>query len=541
MKRSCLFLLATFATFATACAQSEDPVPAGSDTGVPGDSSGETSTDTPIDTPSVCTPGDIESRACGKCGKQKRACGTGTWGDWKACEDEIATAECAIGETRETDCGNCGKQKDTCDPAACTWVDGSCGGEGECAPGDVDTTTASCTTAGEIRTRTCDDKCKYSAFGACALPTGWVSIKSPPTSFVGRYGGIAVYTGKEPLLWGGVELDSFGDTNSLADGATYDVGGDTWTVLPAAPTALSGGRMFPSGVYGASKVLIWGGMASSGGSFTLKADGARYDPVGKSWSAMTSTGAPSARFGAGAVWSTTTNEMIVWGGCTAEDGSGTCTAFAKDGAAYDPAGDKWTALPAVPSGFSGRSGHSMEWSGTEVIIWGGGDDTTEFKDGLRYDPSAKTWTTMTSTPSTFSGRVGHASVWSGKELIVFGGSDFSGTFYDDGARYLPGGSWTLMATPTSTELPTAARYLSHAWYGASKLWVWSGIDDFYTELKGGASYDATTDKWTAMPSKNEPSPRGSAMVVWTGKEALVWGGVDFSSYTVKKDGAIFRP
>jgi N-acetylneuraminic acid mutarotase len=54
-------------------------------------------------------------------------------------------------------------------------------------------------------------------------------------------------------------------------------------------------------------MIVWGG---AGG--TLLNDGGQYDPVGDSWTATTTTGAPSGRAYHTAVW--TGSRMIVWGG-----------------------------------------------------------------------------------------------------------------------------------------------------------------------------------------------------------------------------------
>ena len=340
-----------------------------------------------------------------------------------------------------------------------------------------------------------------------------------------------------------MQVDTIGDTSALADGASYDVAGDAWTTLPAPPSALSAGRMYPAAVYGAGQLLVWGG--SEGGSatsFTVKATGARYDSTAATWSPMSSTGAPSARSLAGAVWATTTSQMIVWGGCTAIDTFNTCTAFSASGAAYDPAKDTWTALPAAPPGFEARANHSRVWTGSDVVIWGGGTDAAAYRNGARYNPTTKLWTTVPTPPTAIVGRLFHVSVTSGTELLVYGGSDATqSTAYDTGARYLPGGSWTAFAVPGAAELPTTKRFNAQGWYGGGKLYVWSGFDDLFTGLANGASYDPVADKWTAMDSKGAPAARAAASVVWTGKEAFVWGGIDASTLAAKADGAIFRP
>jgi hypothetical protein len=66
---------------------------------------------------------------------------------------------CATGERRETACGRCGKRVDVCS-SACAWGIAACAGEGVCAPGATDTTTAGCA-AGEERARQCSASCTW--------------------------------------------------------------------------------------------------------------------------------------------------------------------------------------------------------------------------------------------------------------------------------------------------------------------------------------------------------------------------------------------
>ena len=55
-------------------------------------------------------------------------------------------------------------------------------------------------------------------------------------------------------------------------------------------------------------MIVWGGVDPSGPSNT----GGRYNPSTNSWTATSTTNAPSARTVHTAVWTGT--EMIVWGG-----------------------------------------------------------------------------------------------------------------------------------------------------------------------------------------------------------------------------------
>src|SRR5437764_244170 len=78
----------------------------------------------------------------------------------------------------------------------------------------------------------------------------------------------------------------------------------------------------------------------------------------------------------------TGGELLVWGGRDIVSGLDLA-----DGAAYDPATDRWRMLP--PAGLSARSMRDgMAWTGKEVVLWGGGTSNEAFDDGAAYDPAA---------------------------------------------------------------------------------------------------------------------------------------------------------
>ena len=58
-------------------------------------------------------------------------------------------------------------------------------------------------------------------------------------------------------------------------------------------------------------MIVWGGFSPDHGSFNT---GGRYNPSTDSWTATSTTNAPSARAFHTAVW--TGSEMIVWGGAS---------------------------------------------------------------------------------------------------------------------------------------------------------------------------------------------------------------------------------
>ena len=56
-----------------------------------------------------------------------------------------------------------------------------------------------------------------------------------------------------------------------------------------------------------------------------------------------------------------------------------------------------------------------------MIVWGGTGDTT----GGRYNPGTDTWNATSTGANVPSPRVFHTAVWTGTEMIVWGGDDGS--------------------------------------------------------------------------------------------------------------------
>src|SRR5206468_664918 len=83
--------------------------------------------------------------------------------------------------------------------------------------------------------------------------------------------------------------------------------------------------------------------------------------------------------------------------------------------------------------------------------------------GGRYNPGTDTWTS-TSTINAPSGRVAHTAVWTGGEMIIWGGADDT-NYLNTGGRYCaqssatptptPTATATVTSTPTATATPTA--------------------------------------------------------------------------------------
>ena len=80
-----------------------------------------------------------------------------------------------------------------------------------------------------------------------------------------------------------------------------------------------------------------------------------------------------------------------------------------------------------------RFGHSVIWTGSEMIIWGGVSQDHYLSDGCRYDPQQDRWIPVSQQQAP-SARGGHTTIWTGQEMIVWGGFAQNGTALNDGGR-----------------------------------------------------------------------------------------------------------
>ena len=179
--------------------------------------------------------------------------------------------------------------------------------------------------------------------------------------------------------------------------------------------------------------------------------------------------------------------------------------------------DTWTPTSLTNAPVA-RASHTAVWTGSEMIMWGGGaDGSTYLNTGARYNPSTDSWT-ATSTTNAPDARSSHRAVWTGSEMIVWGGYDGT-NFLNTGGRYNPGtDSWTATST---TNAPTGRQQFAAVWTG-NEMIVWGGFDG--TNLNMGGRYNPTADSWIATNITNAPTGRTDHTAIWTGHEMIVWGG-----------------
>lgn len=95
----------------------------------------------------------------------------------------------------------------------------------------------------------------------------------------------------------------------------------------------------------------------------------------------------SPRSGAATAWTGT--EFLIWGG--SEQSSDAVETLQMSGAAYNPGSDTWRMLPAAPLDVD--SPKAVAWDGHEMYVWDAvqGDQPAQLNDAAAYDPVADTW------------------------------------------------------------------------------------------------------------------------------------------------------
>ena len=231
---------------------------------------------------------------------------------------------------------------------------------------------------------------------------------------------VRVWTGRQAIFWGG---GCCGE--ALADGAAYTPATGTWQDLPRGPLS----ARHASGVWTGTEVIIAGGM-SPDPAMQVFAGAAAYNPATRTWRRLPPM--PEPRWGATAVWDGT--EALFIGGTLAGASGPT-----SDGVAFSPATGRWRRLPGMEVN---RSEFAAVWTGRQVLVWGG--LTGSFQDqkipphGVAYDPAANRWPAMPMAP--LRGRSNPTAVWTGRQMIVWGGTipgPQKNTPATDGAAYRP--------------------------------------------------------------------------------------------------------
>ena len=158
------------------------------------------------------------------------------------------------------------------------------------------------------------------------------------------------------IIWGGFGV---GVPSKMNTGGRYNPSTNSWTATST--TGAPEGRVYHSAVWAGTEMIVWGGLDYPPGNLN---SGGRYNPSTDNWIGTGNSNVPDGLIGHTAVW--TGSEMIVWG---AESPRSSPRDF-NTGGRGTPGADSWTAT-STTNAPSGRSSHTAVWTGTEMVVWGG--------------------------------------------------------------------------------------------------------------------------------------------------------------------------
>ena len=280
----------------------------------------------------------------------------------------------------------------------------------------------------------------------------------------------AVWTGSQMVVFGG--WDNLASPTYFANGGRYLSAGDTWSAM--SDTNAPSVRRDHISVWTGSKVIVWGGYGYDVGtnSYAYLSDGGLYDPALNTWTAMP---APPANFngreGASYVW--TGSKLIVWGGYGYNPDS-SANEYLYDGSIYDPSANSWTSMGGTPP--FARAWASGVWTGTNFIVWGGrygAGSNDYYTDGRKYNLSTGIWTAISDAGAP-EARTGQSTVWTGTEMLVYGGGAES-TYTESGSAYNPSTDrWSLIGWGNGS---SARDWATGVWDSINKqAYFWGGAE-----------------------------------------------------------------
>jgi hypothetical protein len=203
---------------------------------------------------------------------------------------------------------------------------------------------------------------KLLADGAGYDPASNRWIPMAPAPLKPRVGQVAVWTGREMLVWGGATLKE--GNVAFPDGAAYNPATNTWRKIGVAP--LHAGARFTA-VWSGKLMLVWGG---------TRGEGASFDPVKNLWAKLPKSPLPPLSSPT-SVW--TGRLMLIWGAPEEQPDPSDRIAV---GAAYDPSEGRWVRLPSAPS--APGQGQAAVWAGSRMIVWGGFAGNGPLSDGADF-------------------------------------------------------------------------------------------------------------------------------------------------------------
>lgn len=174
----------------------------------------------------------------------------------------------------------------------------------------------------------------------------------------------------------------------------------------------------------------------------------------------------------------------------------------------------------LPAWLAPRAGHSVSWTGTEMIVWGGWSDESAaiaYSDGGAYNPTNDTWRELAQAP--LSGRGYHTAVWTGEQLLIAGGQTDPSSSTDGGASYDP-------ATDTWQTIPTSGLSALGSPPPVEAVWTGAELVEWNREHGQVRAYSPPDGSWRDLPDLEPPAPVSLGALRWTGTNLVALAAGD---------------
>ncbi len=327
-----------------------------------------------------------------------------------------------------------------------------------------------------------------STLSAEEIPAAWSPISPDPRGPTSQPA--TVWTGTEAIVIGGID-----PAGIPRDGAAaYAPATDSWRTLSDPPVIADE----PLIVWTGTKLLMIG--EEPGDGTDVQTYAYAYDPTTDQWSTIAAP--PFGSIMGRSAWAWTGTKLLVWP--VADDDP------ANVPLSYDPELDSWNELPAAP--IPPRHSSASVWTGTEWIIWGGTDENREYNDGAAYDPARNRWRTLASVDLA-PRRV--QAIWTGNEMILSAGSSGGDRITGNGGLALADGA---AYNPTTDSWRSIAAGPAHPGF----IPIWTGTDVIMFAKGSAIAYNVANDSWSGACCEQNVSD-GGGTPLWTGATILLIG------------------
>lgn len=345
-------------------------------------------------------------------------------------------------------------------------------------------------------------------------------------------------TDDQILLFGGSDRSKYGDLWS------YRPSDNRWTkITPSGGTGPV--RIMHTAVWDTTqnRMLVFGGDGDGTGD-VVSNEIWSYTPDQNIWMLLEPNGPqPSPRDLHTSVWDPKHDQMIVFGGK-----SGNCVDNLDDLWSYRSSGNTWVQVDPSGSRPAPRHGHSAIWDpvNEQMLVFGGWDCQRDsfFNDLWSYSPDTNTWSQLAPSGRLIPPRFRQSAVWDpvSHRMLIFGGCCGPQGFRDDLWGYDPStNNWTQL-TPTRPIPPGRNRHAAVWDPMTDEMLIFAGLGQCFL-LSDLWSYRPQTNAWnrlTSMGATSLPALEGhSAVWAETGDQLLVFGGCDGSS--LKDELWSYRP